>query len=130
MRVLQGALIALMVAAAPSLKLASVGFKQVGLSDAQATFFSDHLAAKLGEISGVYVTTQSDMLAALGLERQRTLLGCSEESSTCVAELAGALGVDGILTGQVAMVGKRYQLDVKILAANGAKKLYGYSSAL
>jgi hypothetical protein len=35
----------------------------------------------------------------LGLERQKQMLGCAEDSSNCLAELAGALGARFVLNG-------------------------------
>lgn len=51
----------------------------------------------------------------LGLEKQRQLLTCTEES--CVAELAGALGVDLLLNGMLARVGQTYVLSLRLLNA-------------
>jgi hypothetical protein len=123
------ALLAVVAGAAP-LKLATVGFSQVGLSDAQAQFYADHLSTKLAEDPSVRVTTPKDMAAVIGVEKQRELLGCSDQSTSCMAELAGALGADGLVTGQVAKVGKSYQLNVKIIAADGSKTLFVHSSKL
>jgi len=43
-----------------------------------------------------------------------------------MAELAGALGADGVITGEIALVGKTYQLTIKILKANDAKPVFLY----
>jgi hypothetical protein len=116
---------------AAQLKLATVGFTQVGLTDAQASFYSEHFAVQLGAADdSVRVSTPKDMADLLGVEKQKQLLGCSETASSCMAELAGALGADGLITGQVAKVGKSYQVNVKVLAADGSKTLYLHSSKL
>jgi len=51
---------------------------------------------------GVEVISPSEIAAVLGLERQRQLLGCSE--SGCLAELGGAMGVDYIIQGAMAVL--------------------------
>ena len=114
------------------LKLATVGFSQVGLSDAQAAFFSEHFSLQLSKIDqkNLRVATPKDMAAVLGIERQKQLLGCSDDQSSCMAELAGALGADGLVTGQIAKVGQSYQLNLKILAADGSRTLFQNSSEL
>jgi hypothetical protein len=127
--VLAVALVSSLVCAAP-LKLATVGFSQVGLSDAQAAFYAEHFSTKLSEDPSVRVTTPKDMAALLGIEKQKQLLGCSDQSSSCMAELAGALGADGLITGQVAKVGKRFQLNLKVLAGDGSRMLFVHSSKL
>lgn len=120
-----------LVLCASQLKLASVGFTQVGLSDAQATFYADHFAARLAATDeAVRVVTQRDIADVLGVERQKQLMGCSDDASNCMAELAGALGVDGLVTGQVAKIGKSFQVNVKVLAADGSKTMFVHSSAL
>jgi hypothetical protein len=119
----------LLTAGAP-IKLAAVGFTQIGLSSEQAAFYSEHFAVKLAEDPTFSVATSKDLAALLGLERQKALLGCSDGASSCMAELAGALGVAGVVTGQVARVGQSFQLSVKVLAADGSKLLFVYASEL
>src|SRR6185295_5852068 len=107
------ALVALL-ATADSLpvRLASPGFSLVGLSDQKGALFVEHLNKQL-ELRGVSVTGKNDIAALLGLERQKQLLGCSDEQASCLAELAGALGVDGLLTGSLGKVGNGYVVEVK-----------------
>lgn len=121
------ALLLVTVAAQP-VKLASVGFQQLNLSESTAAFFADHFAQKLAEQPGLRVVTQRDIANALGLERQRQLLGCADTSSSCMAELAGALGVDGLVTGQLAKIGNAYQLNVKVLATDATRPLFLFST--
>lgn len=73
------------------------------------------------------MVTRSDVASVLGLERQKQLLGCSQESNSCMAELAGALGVADLITGQVAKVGKHYGVILRILQAGDAKVLFSES---
>ena len=116
--------------AAQPIKLAAVGFTQVGLSEAQAVYYAEHFSVKLAEDPAFLVTSSKDLAAIVGLERQKAMLGCTDTSSTCVAELAGALGVDGLVTGQIARVGQSFQLSVKVLAVDGSKPLFVHASQL
>lgn len=68
------------------------------------------------------VVTGEQVASALGLERQRQLLGCAEGSS-CSAEIALALGVDGIVSGSVAKVDAGFDLSVKIFSAQSGALL-------
>lgn len=117
---------------AAQLKLATVGFSHVGLSDPQAAFYAEHFSVqlRLADEKNVVVTTPKDMAAVLGIEKQKQLLGCADESASCMAELAGALGADGFVTGQIARVGQSYQVSVKILAPEGTSALFLHSSKL
>src|SRR5438309_267107 len=86
-------------------RIAAPGLTSVDLSEAMGGLFADHLAKQL-ELHGLKVTSRSEMQALLGLERQKELMGCSDESTaSCLAELAGALGADGVLTGTLGKVG-------------------------
>ncbi|MBI5509693.1 MAG: PEGA domain-containing protein [Deltaproteobacteria bacterium] len=66
------------------------------------------------------VLAQSDMKSMLELERQRDLLGCTEDVS-CLAEIGGALGADHLIVGSVGSVGKLYVLSIKLLDAAHAR---------
>ena len=66
----------------------------------------------------VAVTSQRDVIAAIGLERQKALLGCSDDNGAeCLAELTDALGVDGILTGTITRTRSGYLLSIKVVRA-------------
>lgn len=119
------ATLALLALSASPVKVAATGLRAINLDPKLVQFYSEHLAQQLG-YAGVQVTTQDQMTAVLGLERQKALLGCDEAS--CAAELAGALGVDGLLSGDVAKVIDTYQINVKVIAANDARVLASYAA--
>lgn len=96
--------------------------KVTNLKASLAGDFTDHLALRLSE-RGLTVSTRSDILAVLSVERQKQLLGCADDASSCFTELAGALGADGIVVGTVSKVGKRVQVTVRIISAADAKVL-------
>jgi hypothetical protein len=123
-------LVATNLAAAPAQpKLAIGALSTVKAPPELATFAAEHLAEELRG-RGFQVTTAGDMTAVLGLERQKQLMGCSDASSSCLAELASALGVDDILGGQLAKLGDGLQLDLKVLSANNGARLAGFSEHL
>src|SRR5688500_16256709 len=96
-------LAAVVVSIAP-MKLALPGLQVVGIDPKLGAFYGEHFAQQL-TLRGARVTSTSEISALLGLERQKQLLGCSDEASSCMAELAKALGVDGLALGDVAKVG-------------------------
>jgi hypothetical protein len=108
-------------------RLAAPGFTTIRLPAELGGFYTEHLAQGLNR-AGLQVVTAREIQALLGLERQKQLLGCSDEASSCMAELAGALGVDGMVLGDVARVGRVYQLNVKVLPASGGAQLAQYSA--
>lgn len=115
-------LLVLVVAAAP-IQLASVGFTSVKVSKSLVASFEETFALRLSQGGTVRVTTPRDVVTVLGLERQRQLMGCADDSTSCLAELAGALGSEGIVMGEVAQVGRVLQLTIKVLSPSG-KPLY------
>src|SRR5687767_15810965 len=108
----------LMLAAAPVEKpvsLASPGFSYAQVPEQMATFCADHFAQQL-TLEGVRVTTPSEIGALIGLERTKQLLGCADDSTNCIVELANALGVDGIVTGSIGRFGKSWVVNIKVIS--------------
>lgn len=102
--------------------LASLGFRGPAARAELLESLGGTLALRMTETGLVRVTTPADVAAVLGLERQRQLLGCGE--SSCVAELAGALGARALVTGELAEVGDVLQLSVRVLDAASAQPLF------
>lgn len=65
------------------------------------------------------VTSASEVSATLGLARQRSLLGCAEDS--CLAEIGGALGVEFIVHGKLGKLGRRYRFDLRLVNARNGR---------
>ena len=104
----------LVTAAAQVRHLAAPGITTVDVPVEAASFYTEHLAQALAR-HGLLVMTPKQLEAVLGLERQKQLLGCAE--SSCMVELANALGVDGLLLGEIGRFGERYQINLKIVSA-------------
>lgn len=109
------------------LRVASPGLQVVNIDAKLGEFYSEHLAQQL-KYAGLLVVTSREIASLLGIERQRQLLGCSEGG--CMAELANALGVDGIVLGDVALLSGRYQLNLKILATSDGRTVALASSSV
>jgi len=124
-------LVVALVSAAPQpapIRLASPGLSYINLEARVGDFFADSFAQQLALQGGILVTTKSEIQSLLGLERQKQLLGCSEQASSCMAELAGALGVDGLIVGSLARTVSGLTIDLKIIAANDGRTLGMYSA--
>src|SRR6185295_10483314 len=69
-----------------------------------AAFYSDHFAQALRQ-AGMKVITASEISAMLSSQRQQQLLGCADDGSACMAELANALGATRVTAvGQTALL--------------------------
>ncbi|MBX7100781.1 MAG: hypothetical protein K1X89_23915 [Myxococcaceae bacterium] len=117
---MQALMLAVLLSAgeAPVLSLAAPELTVVGLPAEQATYFTENLAQQL-TLRGARTITTKEMSALIGLERQKQLLGCSAQGSSCIAELAGALGTDGVVIGDVGKLGSVMQVNLRVVSAEG-----------
>ncbi|MCI0573667.1 MAG: hypothetical protein L0Y66_23265 [Myxococcaceae bacterium] len=126
-------LLALVLAAGPSaeppqtVRLASPGLSGVNISSEEADFFNDYFSQQLSQQGEIHVTTKTEVAALLGFERQKQLLGCADASASCLVEVSGALGVDGLVLGSVGRFGDRYGINLKIVDASTGQALAGFS---
>ena len=88
------------------IRVAAPGLKVVNLEPASASFYNSNLAQLLN-YQGVRVSTQEELGALLGFERQQQLLGCTDDR--CRSAIAATVGVDALLVGQVAKLEGSYQ---------------------
>ncbi len=88
---------------------------RTGLDQALADLYADSLVAELRKRKWLKVSSPRDAAAALGADRERKLLGCTEES--CMEEVAGALGADRLVSGTVGRVEKSLLINLTLLDA-------------
>lgn len=100
-------------------KLAAPGLQLVDFDQQLADLCLERFVTVLGADQTVRVTTAKDIQQALGMERQRALLGCSDDGAraSCLAELAGGLGVDAILSGSIGKVGSSITITLRVVRA-------------
>lgn len=114
------------VFAQAEVRVGSMDFSTRGVKSQLGSLYAERFALYLRK-QGLTVTTSKDVAAVLSLERQRQLLGCAEASSSCMAELVGALGVDVLVTGTLMKVGKGTQVSVKLVNSHSAQTLFQVS---
>ena len=102
-----------------SVRVAVLGLAGVGVGAETLSFEGEHLAQSL-RAPGLNVVTAREMSALLGLERQRQLMGCDPSSSACIAELAGALGAEVVVVGDIGRFDGTHQVNVKALSGRDA----------
>lgn len=114
------------VSADTPVKLAAPQLSVLNMDARAGTFFNEHVAEALTE-QGFRVTTAKEIEELVGLERRRQLVGC-DESSSCLSELANALGVDAIISGEIGKLGGKYQLLLKVNSALDGRQISSYSA--
>lgn len=66
------------------------------------------------------VIGRSDVTTLLGIERQKELLGCAQESA-CMAEIGAALGAPYLVAGSVGSSGTLLRVDLKLVQVATSK---------
>lgn len=109
-------------AAGPSLAVLSLQAK-TGVSPDVAELLTTALTNLARDAGGFgSVVGAKELEARLGFEQQRLALGC--DSSSCLAEMAGALGVDYLLTGSLGRLGATWMLSLTLLDARDAQRAH------
>ncbi len=85
-----------------------------GVKESSADLLTGALVANLRATNHFSrVVTSSEIQTLLGLEQQKQLLNC--DTSSCMAELAGALGVDYVVRGELGRLGSSWLVNVTLL---------------
>lgn len=84
-----------------------------GMTKPHAVALTDVITGEVGALSGCSVLSRADVRGVLSFEAEKQLLGCSSDSS-CLAELAGALGADLLVTGSVSKIGGSTLLSLRM----------------
>jgi hypothetical protein len=71
-------------------------------------------AARGAEAGDHQVITQGEVAALLGLERMRRIVGCAEDQG-CLAEMAGALDADQLLSGSLTILERTALVTVRLI---------------
>jgi hypothetical protein len=112
------------VAPKKGLRVAVLDPRIVGEVPARArAALEQSLTPEVRKVEGVAAINSQEIRDLLGAERQRQLLGCSEEASSCMEELAGAVGADELLTLDLTLVGRTYALTARRFDMQKAKVL-------
>lgn len=90
---------------------------------------ADVAARELAKLKNVQALTQADVTAQLGVEKQKTMLGCSDDRS-CMAEIAGAIDADRTLGGSVVQLGDSWLVSVTYVDARKAATVGGDQETL
>jgi TolB-like protein len=85
---------------------------------------SEQILTELGRNELIDAIGTSDVQSMLGIERQKELLGCSEKSNTCMAEMSEALGAPWLVLGSLAQFGKTTRLDLKLIRTKDGKAIF------
>ncbi|MBI5548883.1 MAG: hypothetical protein HY901_33800 [Deltaproteobacteria bacterium] len=77
------------------------------------------VAAEVGRYDDVKPITRREVAALLDVERQKEMLGCTDDG--CVSALVGALGVQKIVSGQIGKVESAFVLTLHVIDTRTGK---------
>lgn len=118
------------VKARPTHRMAVLDFTLAGSAHADlARVLADAAAAGAAAAPDLQVLSQGDIAAMLGLEKTRQMLGCTEDQG-CMAELAGALDSDRLLSGSLTILERTSLLTVKVLDVKRSRTLSRVTATL
>ena len=114
----------------PAHRLAVLDFTLAGSVHASlARVLADAAASGAAAAPDLQVLSQGDISAMLGLEKTRQMLGCTDDQG-CMAELAGALDSDRLLSGSLTILERTSLLTVKMLDVKKSRTLARVTATL
>jgi hypothetical protein len=92
-----------------------------GAGDPPARTVSSLVGVELARIDAFDVMTGADVSQLLALEEERQKLGC--QTSSCLAEIAGAMGAELVVFGDIAVLGGVAVVNLSLFDSEAAKAL-------
>jgi TolB-like protein len=86
-----------------------------GVDASVATSLTENITSEVAQLKLFKVISATELQTLLGLERQKALLGCTEASTSCMSELADAMGARFVVSGTVTRLGEALQLNLQAL---------------
>lgn len=109
----------------PKLRVAILTIKaENGVRQEVGDVLTEQLAAAV-QARGYSVLSPQDLITRLGFERQKQLLGCTD--SSCLVEVGQALGVDRLVSGTIAAIGKSVVINLVLLNNQSGAVDFRYS---
>lgn len=99
--------------AAGNARMAVLAFNASGVDQAVAASVTESVTAEVAVRGYFDPISSTEIQTMLGVERQKQLLGCGEES--CVTELAGALGAPFVMSGSLVKLEGVFQLNIQVI---------------
>lgn len=105
---------------AKAIRVAVYDFKVEAVDQSIANIVTDSVLAEVRKLKGVAAIGMEEIRDMLSHEANKQILGCQSDES-CLAEIAGALGVDFLITGTLSKAADSHIIDVKRIDQTHAK---------
>jgi hypothetical protein len=110
-------------------RLAVYDFERSEVDERTGRIVTDAVVEELRKLQGVSVIGMDEVRAMIDLESQKQMMGCEAETS-CLAEIADALGVDGLVIGTLARLEGESIFGMKRIDQQQAKTVGGFTTRL
>lgn len=90
-------------------------FEAIGVDANDAAAATRVVASAAAEVSGTEVFSAADLRRLAALEADKSAAGCSD--SSCLAEMAGALGAEAVLFGSLSRLGSTTTASLSLYTA-------------
>ncbi|MBX7097366.1 MAG: hypothetical protein K1X89_06625 [Myxococcaceae bacterium] len=94
-----------------------------GLSEEAKNSVSEFVQSEVASMNAYEVIGRTEIAAIIGVDRQRQLLGCSADSSSCMEELGGAINAERMLIGDVSRVDETVLLNLSLIDLTTSKPI-------
>ena len=99
-----------------------------GVPKETAEVLSDVFLGEARKVKGYDIVSIREVKELIGLEMQRQMMGCTETG--CAVEIAGALGVNSVVLGTVAVIGGNCVVTIRRIKALDASLEANYSKTV
>jgi TolB-like protein len=106
-------------------RLLVLDLKLLGVDPRVGAVLTNLVTAELQKVKNLSVIDHSSFDAAFDVERKKDLLGC--DSTSCLSELAGALGTSLVLYGSVGTIGSQFAINVSLFDSRSTAKKATFS---
>lgn len=110
-------------------RIAVLEIRALGTEAHKADLVSEVALTEAASFRELEVIGRSDIIALIGFQKQKEMLGCAEDSA-CIAEIGGALGVDFILVGSLGRIGDLTRIDLKLVEAKRSRVLARHGESI
>lgn len=98
-------------------------FKHDDAHERTARVINEVVATAASKTDRFSVTTGTDLAQAMDLESEKAAMGCGTEASSCLAEIAGAMGAELVLFGDVGTLGDTTLVSLNLFDNNSASSV-------
>ncbi len=96
--------------------------KILNLDEKTAKLISSFITAELSQHPTLDIISGEDMRRMMELEAEKQTVGC-DDNNNCLAELAGALGADLVIYGELGKLGNQYMLQQSLFNTKAGKAM-------